>query len=167
MRTTTRQHTADKEGGNNPLYLTEAGYAKLKKRLERIKRSLPGLIAETAQAAADGDRSDNAAYQSSKAALRRAHWQVLEIEDELKRASIITAGPDPRGGIKLGSIVTLAVNDTERTFEIVGPRETDPAAGRISQESPLGAALIGKRTGEDIVMSTRQGIVSYHIITVR
>ena len=139
----------------------------MRRELDRIKRSLPALIAETATAAAQGDRSDNAAYQTSKAALRRANWRILEIEDELKRTAIITPGPDAEGRAKLGSRVTVRTPHGERTYEIVGPKETDPTAGRISQASPLGAALIGKRQGETVTIATGKGPATYLIVEIR
>ncbi len=167
MQIPRRRSDALKKRDDGPVYLTEEGFARLQGKLARIKKSLPSLISETAAAAAEGDRSDNAAYQTSKAALRRANWQVLEIEDELKRATVITPGPDARGGIKLGSIVTLAADGAEKKFEIVGPKETDPGAGRISQQSPLGAALMGKKTGETAQIKTRHGIMEYRITDIR
>lgn len=155
-----------KKRDNGPVYLTEAGFARLQEKLARIKRSLPELIDATAEAAAAGDRSDNAAYTSSKAALRRANWQILEIEDELKRAAVITSGSDANGAAKLGSVVVLEVSGGLKKFEIVGPKETDPGAGRISQRSPLGAALIGKKIGDAVTIKTTGGANQYRILKI-
>lgn len=155
-----------KKTDDGPVYLTEDGFARLREKLARIKRSLPLLISETAEAASFGDRSDNAAYKSSKAMLRRANWQILEIEDELKRATIITPGPDLHGAVKIGSIVMLETNGTRKKLEIVGPKETDPDAGRVSQESPLGAALIGKKIGDIVTIKTKNGNREYRIIKI-
>ncbi len=166
MRIPRRKADELKKRDDGPVYLTEDGFARLQGKLARIKRSLPNLRSETAQAAADGDRSDNAAYKSSKAALRRANWQVLEIEDELKRTVLITPGPDARGAIKLGSIVILETTGTQKKFEIVGPKETDPNAGRVSQESPLGAELIGKKSGETVTIKTKNGTREYRIVKI-
>ncbi len=156
-----------KKRDTGPVYLTEAGFARLQGKLARIRRSLPNLIADTAQAAAQGDRSDNAAYTASKGALRRANWQILEIEDELKRVVVITPGPDADGGIKLGSIVTLETKNGEKRFEIVGPKETNPDTGRISQESPLGASLIGKKSEESVTIKTKNGSTNYRIVGIK
>lgn len=139
----------------------------MRRELDRRKRSLPALISETAAAAAQGDRSDNAAYQTSKAALRRANWRILELEDELKRVTLITPGPDTEGRIKLGSRVTVRTPRGDRTYEIVGPKETDPAGGRISQESPLGAALIGKKKGDTATFTAGAGTATCEIIEIR
>jgi transcription elongation GreA/GreB family factor len=166
MRIPRRKADELKKRDNGPVYLTEAGYARLQGKLARIKRSLPELIDATAEAAAAGDRSDNAAYTTSKAALRRANWQILEIEDELKRVSVITSGPDANGAVKLGSVVTLETNGSQKKFEIVGPKETDPGAGRVSQKSPLGAALIGKKSGETVTIKTASGSKDYRIVKI-
>ena len=149
MRIPRRKADELKKRDNGPVYLTEAGFARLQGKLARLKRSLPELIDATVQAAAEGDRSDNAAYQSSKAALRRANWQVLETEDELKRAAIITPGPDAHGAAKLGSKLILEMNDKRIKIEIVGPKETNPDMGRVSQESPLGACAYRKKNGRN------------------
>ena len=166
MQVPRRRADLFKKPDDGPVYLTEEGFARLREKLARIKRSLPGLIAETTQAAAEGDRSDNAGYKASKAALRRANWQVLEIEDELKRVMIITPGADATGAIKRGSIVTLEMNGVQKKFEIVGPKETNPDAGRISQESPLGGALIGKKAGDVAVIKTKSGAKEYRVIKI-
>ena len=155
-----------KKRDNGPVYLTEAGFERLQEKLVRIKRSLPELIDATAEAAAAGDRSDNAAYTSSKAALRRANWQILEIEDELKRTAVITSGPDANGAAKLGSVVILETDGEKKKFEIVGPKETDPGAGRISHRSPLGATLIGKKIGDAATIKTTSGPKKYQILKI-
>ncbi|MGB7957452.1 MAG: GreA/GreB family elongation factor [Minisyncoccia bacterium] len=167
MRIPRRRADELKKQDNGPVYLTEDGFARLQGKLARIKHSLPQLIEATAEAAAAGDRSDNAAYTSSKAALRRANWQILEIEDELKRTSVITSGPDTTGAAKLGSVVILETDDGQRKkFEIVGPKETNPNVGRISQKSPLGAALIGKKAGDSVTIKTAGGPKEYRIAKI-
>ena len=166
MRIPRRKADELKKRDSGPVYLTETGFERLQGKLARIKRSLPELIDATAEAAAAGDRSDNAAYTTSKAALRRANWRILEIGDELKRAVVITPGPDKNGAAKLGSTVTLKTNGGQKKFEIVGPKETDPAAGRVSQESPLGAALIGKIAGGTVTIKTASGPKRYRILKI-
>jgi len=156
-----------KRRDDTPVYLTEAGFARLRGKLARIKRSLPELIDTAMQAAAEGDRSDNAAYKSSKATLRRANWQILEIEDELRRVVIITPGSDINGAIKLGSVTILETDDGQRKkFEIVGSGETDPDAGRVSHKSPLGAALIGKKMGDVVKIIIKNGSKNYRVVKI-
>lgn len=145
-----------------PIPLTPRGIERLHERLIRLKAALPEYIAEAARTAAEGDRSDNDAYKQSKALLRRTHRQIFTIEDQLKRVVPIKQGPDASGTVQLGSTVVLE-GPARKTFEIVGPFETSPARGRISHESPLGAALIGRSQGETVTIKTPKGVQKYRI----
>ena len=158
-----------------PLPITAAGRKQLEERLARLKKALPDLALEVQRTAAYGDRSDNAEYKQAKGALRATHRKIFEIEQQLKRAVVIPSGPDASGAIRLGSTVELelkvdgadgAANGTRKIFHIVGPHETNPSEGRISHESPLGAALIGKTSGETVTLpaaNAAQGSRSYII----
>lgn len=151
----------------SPIYLTEEGLDKLRKELEHLKRVLPKCIAETQTAAAFGDRSENAAYQVAKASLRRTNWQILSIEEQLKRIEVIVPSRNSSGTVQLGSTVILEINEKQTTFKIVGPRETDPAHGRISHLSPLGAALMNHKKDDVITIKTESGAREYRILEVR
>lgn len=163
-----------KISGSQTIHLTEAGLRQLKERLARIKQKLPELIAETARTAAYGDRSENVEYQEAKSALRRANFQILSIEDQLKRIEIISEGPNLSGKVELGSRVTLEIAPADLhqgktdpiTFQILGTRETNPGQGRISNQSPLGQALLGRSVGEIIELDTKNGIRQYKILAI-
>ena len=150
-----------------PIYLTEEGLNKLREELEHLKRVLPNRISETQIAAAFGDRSENAAYQVAKASLRRTNWQILSINEQLKRVEIIVPGANSSGTVQLGSTVVLEADGKEVTFQIVGPRETDPAHGRVSHLSPLGAALMNRTKGDAVTIKTENGSRKYRIISIR
>lgn len=151
-----------------PIYLTADGRRRLQNKLERLKRELPGYIEETARTAAYGDRSDNAEYKESKSILRRTQRQIWTIEAQLKNITIIEPGRNAAGTVRLGSVVMLQPEDgTRKTFEIVGPFETDPSKGRISHLSPLGAALIGRCANDAVTISTAAGKRKYRILEVR
>ena len=176
---------------DGPIHLTAEGLRRLKERLAEIKRALPELIAETSRAAAYGDRSDSAEYSSAKSALRRANNQVLSIEDQLKRVVVISEGPNVTGKVELGSTVILEMGENpphltspypplqsyggtskgeekeRKTFQIVGPRETNPEKGRISNQSPLGVALLGRSVGEAVRVPVRDGVREYKILEIR
>src|SRR3989344_7230634 len=115
----------------SPVPLTEEGFKQLKEKLARLESSLPNLIAETQRTAAYGDRSDSAEYKEAKGKLRATHRQILSTKDSIKRAVVIKSGPSVSGKVQLGSTVVLDLNGAQKTFQIVGPRETDPAMGRI------------------------------------
>lgn len=156
-----------------PVYLTPAGIARLEKQLAELKRKLPTLAAEAARTAAYGDRSDNAEYKQAKGSLRGMHRKIFEIETQLRNAVAISSGPSATGTIQLGSKVILEIAKkseiaTRKTFEIVGPTETDPARGRISHESPLGAALIGRKKNEVIKIKIANGAEQeYKILEIK
>src|SRR3989338_6427690 len=86
-----------------PFHITEEGFKRTKEKLERLKLALPGYIVETQRAAAFGDRSDNAEYKDAKSRLTRTHWQILRIQDQIKRAVIIPSGQNTSVSVQLGS----------------------------------------------------------------
>src|SRR3990172_3718840 len=142
---------------DSPIHLTEEGLARMREELARLKRALPERIAEAQRTAAFGDRSDNAEYKDAKGTLRRTNYRIFELEDQLKRVVIIVTGVNSQGTVQLGSTVVLETNDGQKTYEIVGPRETDPADGRISHVSPLGAALMNRKKGDSVTIQPRVG----------
>jgi transcription elongation factor GreA len=162
-----------RENDGEPVHLTPAGIARLEKEVADLKRRLPTLAGEAARTAAYGDRSDNAEYKQAKGALRFAHRRIFEIEQQLKRAVAIASGPSADGTIQLGSTVVLELLKNDeidakkilKTYEIVGPAETDPTHGRISHKSPLGVALIGHTKG-DVVQIKATG-QEYRIVDIR
>lgn len=140
----------------------------MQQKLVELKASLPHLIEEASQAAAQGDRSDNDAYKQSKGLLRRTHRQIWSIEDQLKRVVVIETGRNTEGTVHLGSTVTLETPSGERqTFEIVGPHETNPTRGRISHESPLGKALLGYREKDAVTVTSLNGPRRYIILEIK
>lgn len=148
-----------------PVYLTAEGIENLKKRLARLKESLPRLIEETKRTAAYGDRSDSAEYREAKSALRRANSQIIGTEDRLRRAALISPVKN-LGIVQIGSKVTLDLNGSEKVFEIVGSIETNPGSGRISNKSPLGGALLGKKIGDIVSIKTPAGEKKYKVIKI-
>ena len=156
---------------DSPIHLTEEGLARMREELARLKRALPERIAEAQRTAAFGDRSDNAEYKDAKGTLRRTNYRIFELEDQLKRVVIIVTGVNSQGTVQLGSTVVLETNDGQKTYEIVGPRETDPADGRISHVSPLGAALMNRKKGDSVTIQPRagggNGPQTYRILEIR
>lgn len=171
-----------KKRDDGPIHLTQEGLKKLEDRLANFKKILPELIAETQRTAAFGDRSENAAYHAAKGSLRNANFQILNIQEQLKRVVVIKEGSNTAGTVQLGSTVVLKTEGQTHstssfdktqdksgqvTFQIVGPRETDPAHGRISDQSPLGAALINHKKGAVITIQTPSGSKKYTIVEVK
>lgn len=139
--------------------LTEEGKVELEKKLEYLKLVKRPEITERIKAAREfGDLSENAEYDAAKNEQALIEGEIAEIENQLKYAEIITvnARKDVAG---VGSTVTFTdlTDGKSYTFAIVGTTEADFKAGKISNESPIGKALIGKRIGEETVVDAPNG----------
>lgn len=155
-------------GNDGPIHMTEHGLALLRGKLAQLKRALPDLIAEAQRTAAYGDRSDNAEYKDAKSTLRRTHGRIFTIEDQMKRVVIIKSGAGASSKVVLGSTVVLETEGgPKRIFRILGPYETNPTMGRISYQSPLGAALMNHITGDTITIQTLSGSKKYRILEIK
>jgi transcription elongation factor GreA len=156
-----------KKQSDEPIPLTPKGFEQLKQKLARLKENMPKLAQEAGRTADYGDRSENAEYKDAKANLRRTQTQIFYLEDQLKRVHIITPHANTSDTIELGSTVTLETTDGKRhVFQILGSRETNPSKGKISNESPLGKALLHQKTGACIHVTTPQGGKKYKILEI-
>jgi len=145
--------------------LTEAKFSELKNKLDRLKFNRPRLAEEVKKYASDGDFSENATYQIAKGKLRGMNQRILEIEDHLKRAIIIK--PNKNSGlVQLGSSVTIATASQEKTYLILGSSETNPQAGVISHNSPIGSALMGRKIHDKIKIKLANREVEYKIVKI-
>ncbi len=146
-------------------HLTQAKYNELKNKLDRIKFNRPRLAEEVKKYASDGDFSENAAYQIAKGRLRGMNQRILELEDHLKRAVIIKPNKNI-SLVQLGSSVTIATAGREKTYLILGSSETNPQAGVISRNSPIGSALMGRKIHDQIKIKLADRIIEYKIIKI-
>ena len=137
------------------------------KHLKAIER--PAVIRAIAEARDHGDLSENAEYHAARERQSFIEGRVLELEDKIARAEVIDVTKLSGKVIKFGATVTLADEDTdeESTYQIVGADEADVKKGRLSITSPLARALIGKRTGDIVEVTTPRGSKAYEIIRVR
>ena len=133
--------------------LTEEGYKQLEKRLEELKFVKRPEITERIKVARDfGDLSENAEYDAAKNEQARIEGEIVEIEVKLKIAEIIKTDGG-HGVVNVGSKVKILDDLNEETeYEIVGTTEADISVGRISNESPLGKALIGAKLGDTVTV---------------
>lgn len=155
-------------GDGSPLPLTSEGLKLLQEKRARLARALPELIAEAQRTAAYGDRSDNAEYKQAKGALRSANIRLMTVEEQLSRAVLISPNKNVSGTVQLGSTVVVQSKEGGKsTFQILGSHETSPAEGRISNQSPLGAALMHKKAGETVAVKTPKGIQEYRIVEIK
>jgi transcription elongation factor GreA len=152
---------------SGPLFVTQAGLDKLKSQLVKCERELPELIAEVQRTGAFGDFSENAEYQAAKYLMRKMHGRVAALKDRLKRAQVIAVDRQSAGTVQIGSTVVVETGGKQFTFEILGSYESNPARGRISHQSPLGQALVGRMKGDYIKVETPRGRAEYLIKEIR
>jgi transcription elongation factor GreA len=142
-----------------PVFLTPEGRDKLKQELEylvNVKR--PEVAAEIHSAKEEGDISENSAYDAAKEAQAFIEGRIMSLETMLKNSVIID--PNRMGdSVGLGCYVKLVERGSrdDEVYQIVGSAEADPARGRISNESPVGRALMGKKKGDEIAVKTPAG----------
>ena len=150
--------------------LTKEGKEELEKRLEFLKFEKRKEITERIKVAREfGDLSENAEYDAAKNEQAMIEGEILEIENKLKYAVIIK-DEGKNGVVSLGSKVDFAETatpDEVSTYEIVGTTEADVEAGRISNESPIGNALLGRKVGDIVSVNTPSGITELIIKKVR
>ena len=152
---------------NTPVFVTQEGLERFKRQLARLEKELPDLIAEVQRTGAFGDFSENAEYQAAKYLLRRTHGRIAALKDRLNRVELIAAGGKPSGIVQIGSTVALESKEKQFTYRILGSPESDPPKGRISHKSPLGAALLHHRAGDQITIDTPKGEIVYHILKIQ
>lgn len=145
--------------------LTQDGQAELMRELDELK-GRRGDVAEKIAAARDfGDLSENAEYDTAREEQGLLETRIAEIEDILQNAEIIQS---PSGAcVALGSVVTLTSGDKTVSYTVVGPVEADPLEGKISDESPIGQALMGKAVGDEVTISTPKGQLTYTIAALQ
>jgi len=151
---------------NDKVYLTPEGIEKLRQELdELINVKRPEMAARLEHAIKQGDLSENADYQTGKEEQGFLEGRIKELEIMLLDAVIIEEGSAPKGEVGLGSRVTVVEEgeDEPETFFIVGAAEADPANGRISNESPMGQALMARKLGERVKVQAPAGEIVFVI----
>lgn len=145
--------------------LTAAGKLDLEKELEELK-SRRGEVAQRIADARDyGDISENSEYAEARNEQGQVESRIAEIEDILRNASIIKSKASST--VIVGSTVALHTSKGKKVqYTIVGSVEADPLEGKISNESPIGQALMGKKMGEKVDITTPSGQVSYEIASI-
>ena len=126
--------------------LTAEGKKELEKELEELIANRPAITERIATARAFGDLSENEEYSSARNEQKLAESRILEIEDILKNASIIKGGKKDK--VVLGATVSLDMGGKKVEYTIVGPTEANPLEGKLSNESPIGKLVFGKKAGE-------------------
>jgi transcription elongation factor GreA len=152
---------------NQETFLTPEGYQKLEDELALLKNvRRPEVAAAIHEAKMDGDVSENAGYEEAKRQQAFLEGRIITVETMLKNAVLIKAN-GPSDTVVLGSRVTVVEDGFDpETYTIVGSAEANPGNGRISNESPLGKALIGRKEGDTVAFEAPGGQVQMKLISI-
>ena len=146
--------------------LTAEGLQKMQEELKTlINDKRKEVIERIREAAAHGDLSENADYAQAREEQSFIEGRIQEIEDIIKNAEIITTG-NHGNVITIGSTVTVKASGHEKKYAIVGSNEANPKEGKISNESLVGKALLGRKVNEKFKISTPAGEMDYEIVTI-
>ncbi|MBC7765280.1 MAG: transcription elongation factor GreA, partial [Hyphomonadaceae bacterium] len=152
---------------NKEIILTYEGLEKLEKELEFLKEVKRNEIAEKIKQARDfGDLSENAEYDEAKNEQGHVEVRIVQLENMLKHARVIDEDDIDTVAVSVGSKVILQDMQEGDTIEytIVGSTEANPKAGKISNESPVGSALVGKSIGQEVNITVPDGVITFKIL---
>jgi transcription elongation factor GreA len=146
--------------------LTQEGFEKLQRELRELTEvKRPQAVSRLQKARAMGDLSENSEYVAAKEDLAFIEGRIQEVEEIIKNAEIAET-QKRKDIISLGSTVTVRFNGSVDTFSIVGEFEADPMKKKISQTSPIGQALVGKKAGAVVEVETPSGKTTYRIVEI-
>lgn len=147
--------------------LTQEGYNKLAMELENFqKEKRPKAVERLKKAREMGDLSENSEYAAAKEELGFVDGRIMEIEETLKNAQIVSQTRDA-DKVVVGDTVIVSVGDETATYMIVGELETDISKGKLSHKSPIGMALLGRRKGDSVTIQIPAGSVEYKILDIK
>ena len=137
--------------------LTAEGKKELEKELETLIKGRPEIAERIATARAFGDLSENEEYSSARNEQKMAEGRILEIQEILKSAKIIRGGK--KDTVALGATVSLDMGGRVVEYTLVGPTEANPLEGKISNESPIGKAVMGHKAGETVEFNGKKVVI--------
>lgn len=147
-------------------HLTQDGHAELLAEQKALLENRGKIAEAIAGALSQGDLSENAEYHAAKDEQSKNDFRLEEVEHILKSSEIIAA-PIGTGKVQLGSNVKLKSEDGKtKEFQVVGTVEADPLNGKISDASPIGMALLGKKDGEEVEIKTPADTLTYKVIDI-
>lgn len=143
--------------------VTKEGFKKLQENLKKLQEERPAAVKTLAEARAMGDLSENGLYTAAKARLRSIDSEMFRTEIQIKLADIRESDSDRVG---IGSTVVVSQEDLKTTYQIVGDYEANPLEKKISQHSPLGRVLMGRKAGDMVNFEAPKGTISYKILSI-
>ena len=152
---------------SEPVPVTREGLERLKAELDELKNVRRPEIAEiVAEARSHGDLRENSAYDAARHDQMMNERRIADLDALFRNAVIVDDMPSAKGAVGLGSTVTIDFDGEEEQYTIVGAIEAKPSAGKISNVSPIGAALLGKRPGQTANVPTPGGSTTVKILRV-
>ncbi len=148
-------------------YLSKEKLAELETELAFLKTDkIPSTAQRIDEARQMGDLSENAEYHAAREDMAWAQSRVKELESIIDNATVISSNSSKSDAVQIGSVITVSVNGKEKQYTVVGAQESDPLSGKISNESPLGQAFLGKTKGESVEVAAPAGKILYQILAV-
>ncbi len=149
-------------------YITPEGFARLREEADHLwKVERPRVTREVSDAAAQGDRSENAEYIYGKKRLREIDSRLRFLNKRLEELTVVDAPPERRDKVFFGAWVTLEDDDgEEQRYRVVGPDESDAGERRISIESPMGRALLGRELDDEVEVNRPKGKARFTIVAI-
>lgn len=160
------------DGNGDQTLVTREGLKRLKEELQLLKTVRRREVANRLKEAISyGDLSENSEYEEAKNEQAFTEGRIIELEQKIKNAKLIAEGEHMQHGkeVNIGSSVTIrsvTANDEPETYTIVGATEADPFSHKISNESPIGKAVISRRRGDTVTVPTPAGVAHYEILKV-
>ena len=150
-------------------FLTREGQQKLEEELHRLQTVRRHEVAERLHAAMEeGDIDENAEYDDAKNEQAFVEGRILTLEMMLKNAVIIDGESVHHDAVTLGAIVTIVEGDNPpEEYHVVGAAEADPTQGKISNESPLGKALMGRCVGDSVQVNAPAGLLTFRVVAIK
>jgi len=149
------------------IVLTREGYEKLREELEMLQTSRrQEVAARISQAREFGDISENSEYDDAKNEQAMLEAQIAQLEERLREARVIEEGELSSEEVVLGSHVTIDGPMGKETYQVVGSAEADPAEKRLSNESPIGKAIMGRKKGDKVDVTTPSGAINVKIVEI-
>lgn len=149
---------------NSSVLVTQSGLDSLKTNLIQMQNKRPQIVERLSIARSMGDLSENSDYINAREELDFLDSGVAELEELIKNSQVVL--PSQSSTISFGHTVTVQVNSTKTSFQIVGEPEASPKDRKISHQSPLGQALMGKKVGDQVEVEAPVGKISYQIVAI-
>ena len=152
----------------NKVFITSEGLGKLKKEYkELVEAKRPSVAERIKKAREHGDVSENAEYDAAREEQAFLEGRIQELEEILRDSEVVNENVKPNGIVSVGSKVKVHLDGVEEKYYIVGAPEANPLEGKISHESPLGKALLGRKSGDKVEFEAPVGKLILHILEVK